>query len=111
MKLPHIKAAVPKPCGIIATALWALLAVLIGFVVSGVALALLTGGDLSQDLKSNATLLSLVTLVWTVVEVSLLAWVARRRGWQAGDYLGWIVPRGRDAAEAFAALVAFLLVA
>jgi membrane protease YdiL (CAAX protease family) len=113
MKPPHLKAAAPKPWGIIATALWALLAMLISFVVSLVALTLWTGGaiDRLQNIMSNGPLLSLMILLSAVVQILVLASVARRRGRQAADYLGWIVPRGRDAAEAFAAVVAFLLVA
>jgi hypothetical protein len=84
-----------------------LLAVLITMVVSGVALELWTGGAVDPFSGSQN---SLVALVGMVVQVSVFAWVARRRGWQAADYLGWIVPRGRDAAEAFAATVAFVLV-
>ena len=109
--IESLKTAPPKPWGIIATALWALLPSLILVVVAGVALALWTGGklDRSQELRSNGPLLSLVTLVWTVVQVPVLVWAARRRGWQADDYMGWIVPNPRDAAVTLAVIVAFIL--
>jgi len=110
--IDSLKAAPPKPWGIIATALWVLLSALIFFVASTVALALWTGGrlDRSQDLGSNEPLLwSLVMVAWTVVQVEVLAWGARRRGWQAADYLGWIVPNRRDAAVTLAVFVALIL--
>ena len=112
MKPPHLKAAAPKPWGIIATALWALLAMLISFVVSLVALMLWTGGaiDRLQNIMSNGPLLSLMILLSAVVQILVLAWVARRRGWQAADYLGWVVPEPRDAAVTLALIVALILV-
>jgi len=94
----------PKPCGIIETAV---LALLIGF-ISGIPLVTLevlwTGGKLldRQAILSNGPMLSLAQLLSTVVMVPVLAWVARSRGWQAADYLGWIVPKRRDAAVALA---------
>src|SRR5262245_51514194 len=106
--------APPKPWGIITTVLWILLTVLISLITSGVALALWTGGVLDrpqdpQDVMSNGPLLSLVSLVSTVVQVPVLAWVARRRGWQAADYLGWVVPKPRDVAVTLALIVALIL--
>src|SRR5438067_697078 len=110
--IESLKADPPKPWGIIATALWVLVTTLIFIVASTVALlALWAGGklDRSQDLVSNGPLLSLVIVVWTVVQIEVLAWAARRRGWQAGDYLGWIVPNPREAAVTLAVIVALIL--
>src|SRR5438045_4014574 len=102
-----LNAAPPKPWGIIATGLWALLTTLAAAIVGLVAVALWTGGKLeSQDIMNNGPLLSLLLVVWTVVQVEVLAWVAQRRGWQAGDYLGWIVPNPRDAGVTLAVVVA-----
>ena len=103
--------APPKPWGIIATALWALLQVLILLIVAfvaGVVLTLWAGGNLDPRVL-NGAMPAFVVLVSTVVQVPVLAWVARRRGWQSADYLGWIVPNPRDAAVAFAVIVALLL--
>jgi membrane protease YdiL (CAAX protease family) len=79
-----LKIAPPKPWGIIATALWTLgsLAVLIGMV------------------------LILGAVAASVAQVQLLVSAARQRGWQAADYLGWIVPNPRDAAVMLAVTVA-----
>jgi len=111
------KTAPPEPWGIIATTLWALLPVFIVLVVefaAGLAagLGLWPDGnpDWSQDLMSYGGV-RLSWLVSPVVQVSVLAWASRRRGWQATDYLGWVVPSGRDTALAFAAIVAFVLTA
>jgi membrane protease YdiL (CAAX protease family) len=88
-----LQTAPPKPWGIIATAMWALgsLAVLIGMVQL---LGWSTGG----------------LLAGTLLQVQLLAAAARQRGWQASDYLGWIVPNPRDAAVTLAVFVALILV-
>jgi membrane protease YdiL (CAAX protease family) len=104
------KAAAPKPWGIIATALWALLPGLILPVmafVAGVVLALRTGGTGTH--VPTGDMVSFLILVSTVVQVPVLAWVARHRGWQAADYLGWIVPNPRDAAVAFVVIGALIL--
>src|SRR5262245_3230028 len=88
----HDEIAPPKPWGIIATVLWTLLALSISGAASVLTLAVWTGGKLprSQDLITNGPLLSVAVLVWAAVKVEVLAWAARRRGWQAADYLGWI---------------------
>ena len=102
--------APPKPWGIFETVLWILLAVFISVIVAVPTLALWNGGKLSQSLMSDGQLPSLAVLVSTAVQVEVLAWVARRRGWQAADYLGWVVPEPRDAAVTLALIVALILV-
>jgi membrane protease YdiL (CAAX protease family) len=86
-----LKIAPPKPWGIVATALWTLgsLAVLIGMVL----ILGLWGGAVAAS----------------VAQVQVLASAARQRGWQAADYLGWIVPNPRDAAVMLAVTVALTL--
>src|SRR5262249_18292491 len=58
----------------------------------------------SQDL---GPLVWFATLVWTMVQVEVLALAARRRGWQAAEYLGWVVPKPRDVAVTLAVIVLF----
>jgi uncharacterized protein len=103
--------AAPPPWGIIATCLWFLLAYVLSLVVSIVALALWTGGqlDVGPEILGNGPLLALMTIISAVVQIGTLAFVARLRGWGAADYLGWIVPNARDAGIAFAVMVAFVL--
>jgi uncharacterized protein len=108
--IESLKAAPPEPWGIMATALWALLPGLILPVmafVAGVVLALWTRGTGSH--VPTGAVVSFLILVSTVVQVPVVAWVARRRGWQPADYLGWIVPNPRDSAVAFAVIGALLL--
>ena len=99
----------PKPWGTVATVLWTLLTLFIAAIVLVPTLALWTGGKLPPSLPSDGPLLSFGGLVSTAVYVEVLAWAARRRGWQAADYLGWVVPKPRDAALTLAVIVALIL--
>src|SRR5262245_57046715 len=101
----------PPPWGPIATAAWTLLAGLLSVLVSILALAIWSGGQLvpADDIMSNGPMLSVLTLVSTLVQIGVLALVARLAGWNGADYLGWIVPDGRFAVTALAAIMAFVL--
>jgi membrane protease YdiL (CAAX protease family) len=102
-----LKTAPPMPWGIIATALLALLPTfsalgwLFGIALTGLVPRL---GELSSVKAAPV-----VTMVWTVMQVLGLALTARARGWQAADYLGWVVPKPRDAAVMLAVAVTLIL--
>jgi len=98
--------ASPKPWGVIATALWGLLTLFISGVVMVATLVLLAGGQLSRS-QDLGPLVWFATLVWTMVQVEVLALAARRRGWQAAEYLGWVVPKPRDVAVTLTVIVLF----
>jgi CAAX protease family protein len=101
--------APPKPWGVVATVLWTLLTIIISIIVLVPTLVLWNGGKLPRSLMSNAALLSFALLVLNAVQVEILAWAARRRGWQAAEYLGWVAPKPRDAAVTLAVYVALIL--
>ena len=105
----NLKTAPPKPWGIIATALWALLATL--FFLAGLygMLVARTGTLVPRLDELSWIAVPGVTVLWTVIQVQVLARAARQRGWQAADYLGWVVPKPRDAAIMLAVTVALAL--
>jgi membrane protease YdiL (CAAX protease family) len=105
----NLMTAPPKPWGIIATALWTLLTLFISVIVLIPTLALWTVGRPSQDLMTYGSFLSVGLLVSTAVHVEVLALAAQRRGWQAADYLGWIIPKPRDVAITLGVIVALSL--
>jgi hypothetical protein len=86
--------ASPKPWGLIATALLALQPTL--FVLAGLygMLVARTGTLVPRPDELSPVEGPVVTVFWTVVQVQVLARAARQRGWQAADYLGWVVPDG-----------------
>jgi len=98
----------PKPWGTVATVLWTLLTLFIAARVGPDAGAV-DRRKAPPSLLSDGPLLSFGGLVSTAVYVEVLAWAARRRGWQAADYLGWVVPKPRDAAVTLPVIVALIL--
>ena len=100
----------PKPWGTVVTVLWTLLTLFVLAIVLVPTEALWTGGKHPPSILSDGPRLSFAALVSTAVWVEVLAWAARRRGWQAADYLGWVVPEPRDAAVTLALIVALILV-
>jgi membrane protease YdiL (CAAX protease family) len=106
--IESLQAVPQKPWGIIATALWVLLSLVISGIASGVALRL--GGELGRpDLMDNGPAVSLMVLILAAVQVPVLIWAVHRRGWRAADYLGWVVPSPRDVAVTIAAVVVLAL--
>jgi len=108
--IESLKAVTPKPWGIIATVLWVLLALFFSGIASGLALVLRAGGELGrQDLMNDGPVVSLLVLILAGVQVPVLIWAAQSRGWRAADYLGWVVPKPGDVADALAAIVVLAL--
>jgi CAAX protease family protein len=101
----------PKPWGIVATVLWALLALLFSGIASGLALVLRTGeGELGrQDLMNDGPVVLLMVLILAAVQIPVLIWAAQSRGWRAAEYLGWVVPKLRDVAVTLAIIVVLAL--
>ena len=99
----------PKPWGTVATVLWTLLTLFVSAIVLVPTEALWTGGKHPPSILSDGPRLSFAALVSTAVWVEVLAWAARRRGWQAADYLGWVVPKPRDVAVTLPVIVALIL--
>jgi membrane protease YdiL (CAAX protease family) len=103
--------AEPAPWGPGVTFAWAVLAMVAGQAAGLVALVLWLGDAmLGRALyQSDGPVLALTTLVTCPVQVGVLVWVARRRGWRARDYLGLVVFRRQDFAIGLAACAALVV--
>ena len=78
-----LEAVPPKPWGIIATFLWAVLALFFSGIASILPLVLRTGGGElgQQELMNDGLVVSLMVLILAAVQVPVLIW---RRGAAAG---------------------------
>ncbi len=62
------------------------------------------------DIAHDGVAVTILICVSTPVQIALLAFLARRAGVTATEYLGLTVPRGRDFALAFVAVVVLIAV-
>jgi CAAX protease family protein len=62
------------------------------------------------DIAHDGLAVTILICVSTPVQIALLAFLARRAGVTATDYLGLSVPRGRDFSVAFVALMVLIAV-
>jgi uncharacterized protein len=69
---------------------------------------LLWRGSGPVDVLNDGALVSLTTILWNVVQIGALAFVARLVHWPPGEYLGLIRPNGRDSVLALVSLAVFL---
>lgn len=101
----------PPPWGYLATAGWALLAMIAYLLVplAGVALRYGLTGDLVAHIYLTDQWLSFaVTAIGTAVAIGVLALAARLRGWKARDYLGLVLPSRHYVLIAVAVVLAIL---
>ena len=99
-----------KPWGRWSTFGLGLIALLIGQMAALVALTWYYGAGLAQlpDFSGSGVAVSLVILVSTPVQLTLLVLMARQTGDNAAHYLGFVVPRRSDVVVAIVAVVAFI---
>jgi len=102
------------PWGYIMTFVWVILAVLVLSPLVGIAMLFvfrpdtISVGNLDLLLKDGAAI-AVSNIPANVVQVAIIALVARRPGWTIAEYLGLVWPSRRDAMTAFLILVPFLL--
>src|SRR5262245_32838891 len=111
MASPDIASDPPRPWGYIATGLWALVAAVAALVFSYAALALIVPGapTNSAELLGDMRAFSAMAIASVAAEIAVVIAVARLRGWRATDYLGLTWPTRREAAIAFAVMIAFAM--
>lgn len=107
-----MNAVAPTPWGAGTTFAWTAIAIVVG---QGAAMAVLlwwlgdaTSGSLSA-LQFDGTVVALATLASNPVQIAILIWAARRRGWKPSHYLGLDAFRARDFGLAVAACAALLI--
>jgi membrane protease YdiL (CAAX protease family) len=92
-----MNAAEPRPWGVAATLAWGLLALLLAQVAASAALYLWLGTDaLPRVTHFDGPVLAVTILTASPVQIVILAWAARRRGWPVVDYLGLTLFKRRD---------------
>lgn len=103
----------PTPWGHFATFGLGAIALLVGQIAALVALMQWFGAGITgmPDFSGNGVAVTIVIITSTPVQVGLLALFAQRRGFNAFDYLGWIVPRRGEVAFGVAAVIALIVAA
>jgi membrane protease YdiL (CAAX protease family) len=100
----------PRPWGVWATLGWLVVAELLS---AGAALVVMLVWhpellEQTSEFMKDGYLISVTTLVTTIVQVAILAGVARLAQWPAAEYLGLVMPSRRHSLIALACLTVFL---
>jgi len=103
--------APPRPWGYVMTLVWTVLSAVLSMAAAFIVVETLYPGRIaaSPDLTGDGRLVALLLIVFTAVQIALLAFVARLAGWSAADYFALVRPSGREAMIALVGLAVFLV--